>query len=229
MAAILANAIRLAGQSEARSVAIDAGLLMIWAGAWAASRGVPPPVRNGNVMTTEVGLPDQLRRHMLLDPPHGLAALVAGIATPFILIKAPVSADAMRPHLSLNWDCERTGTFMTIDHLPRSPLETMAEIRQAWSHHGATLQIDLFGDGPESIGKGRLTVIDRHAVYDQIIIAPAHRRKGLGRIIMAALTEQALHRGATDGLLTATDAGRALYEGLGWQARAPWTTAEIRA
>ncbi|MDO3701713.1 GNAT family N-acetyltransferase [Micromonospora sp. C28SCA-DRY-2] len=44
----------------------------------------------------------------------------------------------------------------------------------------------------------------------------AHRRRGLGSVVMAALHRHAARRGARTGILVATDEGRALYQRLGW-------------
>lgn len=209
---------------------VDPTLLTIWSNAWAQSRAVPPPVCEGTVLTTEVGLPDQQRRHLLLEPPNGLAELAARITTPHRLIKAPMAEAAMRAALPPAWRVERTGTFMTIDRLVAVPTTQAAGLDARWRQDGETVQVDLC-DPDDNIaaprGAGRLTVIGRHAIFDQIVVAPAYRRQGVGRAIMAALTDHALAKRATTGLLTATDAGRALYEKLGWRALSPWITAQI--
>ncbi|WP_406485564.1 GNAT family N-acetyltransferase [Streptomyces sp. NBC_01563] len=48
----------------------------------------------------------------------------------------------------------------------------------------------------------------------------AHRRRGLGRFVMCVLADHALEQGASQGVLGATGAGRALYETLGWKKHA---------
>ncbi|MGW7418048.1 GNAT family N-acetyltransferase [Streptomyces sp. NPDC054863] len=58
------------------------------------------------------------------------------------------------------------------------------------------------------------------AVVDRVRAEDAHRRRGLGRFVIRALTEHALSEGADLGLLGATDAGRAPYETLGWKEHA---------
>ncbi|WP_127356693.1 GNAT family N-acetyltransferase [Actinacidiphila soli] len=61
------------------------------------------------------------------------------------------------------------------------------------------------------------------AVFDQIETSPAHRRKGLGSLVMRALANAAYDAGATTGVLGATVEGRALQESLGWRTDAPLT------
>lgn len=46
----------------------------------------------------------------------------------------------------------------------------------------------------------------------------AHRRKGAGRQLVEAATTEAKARGVTWMVLHATDAGRPLYESMGWRA-----------
>ncbi|MFG2226884.1 GNAT family N-acetyltransferase [Streptomyces sp. NPDC048644] len=65
----------------------------------------------------------------------------------------------------------------------------------------------------------------RSVVFDMIGTAAGHRRRGLGRLVMAALAGRAATAGATQGVLVASPEGRALYEALGWQVRAPVTAA----
>lgn len=74
------------------------------------------------------------------------------------------------------------------------------------------VSVDLGSPGPHGTGL-------RIASYTAIETDPAHRRRGLGRAVMAALTDHALAQGATTGLL-GVEADNApalrLYDGLGF-------------
>jgi len=70
-------------------------------------------------------------------------------------------------------------------------------------------------------------MLGSHAVFDQIGTEAAFRRQGLGRVVMQALANRALARGAGEGLLVATEAGRQLYLGLDWHILSPYTSAFI--
>ncbi|WP_158717095.1 GNAT family N-acetyltransferase [Streptomyces rimosus] len=59
------------------------------------------------------------------------------------------------------------------------------------------------------------------AIIDQFTTEPPHRRRALGCHAMQTLTHHATTNDATLGVLSATDAGRALYETLGWKTYAP--------
>jgi GNAT superfamily N-acetyltransferase len=63
---------------------------------------------------------------------------------------------------------------------------------------------------------GQVAVVGRDAVIDRIKTELEFQRRGLGRAMMAALTGWALDRGATDGLLVASQDGFQLYSRLGW-------------
>jgi predicted GNAT family acetyltransferase len=53
-----------------------------------------------------------------------------------------------------------------------------------------------------------------------VVTEEAHRRRGLGGLVMRTLADRALEEGAALGVLGAIDAGRALYETLGWKKHA---------
>jgi len=53
-------------------------------------------------------------------------------------------------------------------------------------------------------------------VFDAVETSPGHRRLGLGRHVMTALTTWAVGQGATTGLLAASADGAGLYRSLGW-------------
>lgn len=62
-----------------------------------------------------------------------------------------------------------------------------------------------------------MAVLDDWATFDNVETTPDFQRQGLGRHVMAALTTQAMGRGATSGVLAASADGRGLYESLGWE------------
>jgi GNAT superfamily N-acetyltransferase len=74
----------------------------------------------------------------------------------------------------------------------------------------------------ESIAaRGQVAVTGEMCVFDQIVTAPGHQRRGLGSAVMAILTTAAMDLGAATGILGATVQGRALYEALGWTVAVP--------
>lgn len=65
-------------------------------------------------------------------------------------------------------------------------------------------------------------------IYDRIVTAPEHRRKGLGRALMRTLHDARRHHG-TPELLVATEDSRALYATIGWETFSAYSTASIVA
>jgi ribosomal protein S18 acetylase RimI-like enzyme len=72
---------------------------------------------------------------------------------------------------------------------------------------------------------GMAAIVGDDAVMHDIQTDPAYRRRGLGSIVMGALSRRALERGATTGLLMATADGFHLYRKLGWLPEATMVTA----
>ncbi|MDH6622582.1 GNAT superfamily N-acetyltransferase [Streptomyces sp. LBL] len=53
-------------------------------------------------------------------------------------------------------------------------------------------------------------------VFDQMETAPAHRREGLGRVVMHTLINAAIAADARAGVRAPTVEGQSLYKSLGW-------------
>ncbi|MGG7575234.1 GNAT family N-acetyltransferase [Streptomyces sirii] len=73
----------------------------------------------------------------------------------------------------------------------------------------------------ESAAQGQMAALGRAAVVDRVVTQEAHRRRGLGGLVMRTLADHAVAEGATLGVLGATDEGRARYETLGRKTHAP--------
>ena len=78
---------------------------------------------------------------------------------------------------------------------------------------GVTYSLD---DGARVAAEGMVGVLGSDAVFDRVETSPAHRRRGLGRHVMSALTAWAVDQGAAEGLLAASVDGAGLYSSLGW-------------
>ncbi|WP_342354209.1 GNAT family N-acetyltransferase [Streptomyces inhibens] len=85
---------------------------------------------------------------------------------------------------------------------------------------GAVVHVRVRDATGEQAAAGQLAVLGEAAVVDRVVTAETHRRRGLGHFVMRTLAERAAAQGAVLGVLGATDAGRALYETLGWKKHA---------
>ncbi len=190
-------------------------------------RGLAPPRPVGSALKIETGLPHERRRYIFLRPPEGINALAVTVGQPTILLKAAMDAADMAGLLPSCWHVEQTGTTMTAAALAFTPLTPLAGLARESVWRGPVYSVRIVDKDGMEAARGRMTVIDGWALHDNIVVAESNRRQGLGTAIMAALANEALDQGISHGLLNATMAGRALYERLGWVARAPWTTAQI--
>ena len=85
--------------------------------------------------------------------------------------------------------------------------------RWTFDESRATYSLD---DGSSVAAEGTAGVLGTDAVFDMVETSPRHRRRGLGRHVMSALTAWTVDQGAATGLLAATADGAQLYTALGW-------------
>lgn len=207
---------------------ISAALVATFARGWSVTRGVPAPESDGGALRIETGLAAERRRYVFPAATDDIGALAARITQPLILIKAPMPKSAVAAQLPPNWHVERTGTMMTVDGLPSEAGTLPTGITATTEWRGAVLFATLIAADGAPVAQGRMTLIDGHALHDRIGVEQPYWRRGLGSAIMRLLATEARRHGVDRGLLIATVAGRALYEKLGWAARAPWTTAQLK-
>lgn len=217
----------LSTPDELEATQIDLPLLERWVTGWSLSRGVPLPVRSQGGLVVEVGMPFQLRRHVFPDAGPALQACAAQIHEPHIYLKAAVEPAVLRAALPARWTVEAPGYLMSGPATPARKSELPSHYRiETSSEHGAQLVSVVHANG-EVAASGRIVVHAGCAVYDQIVTAEAHRRRGLGTIVMQNLDALATRARVAERLLVATEEGRGLYLSLGWRLLAPWTTAVL--
>ncbi|MEU6679858.1 GNAT family N-acetyltransferase [Streptomyces sp. NPDC046925] len=222
---------------------MDTEIVRAWVDGWVVSRGAAPPVEEPWGFTVDVGLPKQVTRHVL---PHADEALVRKIAeratAPGTWLKVCVAPETIAPWLAPEWTFDDPGFLMSTTLRPSATLRSSATLRQSatlrpsatdlpagyqlrlWSGGGVTRALIVAADGAFA-ARGQVAGHPSAdcVVFDQIETAPAHRRRGLGREVMHALTNAAIAEGARTGVLGATVDGQGLYKSLGWTAHAPLT------
>jgi GNAT superfamily N-acetyltransferase len=203
----------------------DPALLARWIAGWALARGKPAPRAVKTGWRVDVDEPDQRARYAFSQAAPEIAALAADIDDPIVFIKVCDEAERLSPLLPRRWAIKRSGHMMTAPAItfaaapPRGYAFVAREV-------AAGLRVRIWRDG-EEIGRGGAVVSGPYAIYDRIVVDEAHRRRGLARALMAQLGAAMAARGVEQGLLVATDEGRALYETVGWAYHAPYLTAAL--
>ncbi|MDP9793566.1 GNAT superfamily N-acetyltransferase [Catenuloplanes nepalensis] len=193
-------------------------LVVAWGRGWARSRRVPAVITIPGGLLLDVGRPGHRIRYLLhtWDEPY-LRELGHEITTPGAWIKLDGSARDLRAALPPHWRMFESNQLMTAPltaatvRAPR-PFKVTVEA----DHAGvltATARHDRTGDLASS---GRLAPGGGWGVIDQVETTPEYRRRGLGTVVIQALSDHAARRGIRTGVLAATDDGQALYRTLGW-------------
>ncbi|KAB7844946.1 GNAT family N-acetyltransferase [Streptomyces mobaraensis] len=206
-------------------------LIAAWAAGWAVSRRTPPPAARAWGCVITVGLPEQSERRVVYAPePDAVRAACAG-PVPYAWLKAAEDPDRIGRLLPPGWvvDEEDTGHLMAVDLAPPvgpSPAPPGYSVSVGETDGVHRVRVTDATGGPAA--KGQLAIVGDVAVVDRVVTEEAHRRRGLGRLVMRSLAERALAEGAFTGVLGATDEGRALYETLGWKRHAALTACAYR-
>jgi len=203
-----------------RSVATRA-----WTYGWAISRRTQTPVEHSGYFQVFVGKPEQMTRYVL---PHFDQKLIQRLVSiesgPGTWLKICAPSDIVSPLLSDNWDIHEP-EFLMSTSLAGSHAPATGGYRIHTEIAGALAFAKIVTETGELAASGQVAIDDSFASFDQIVTAEAHRRRGLGRHLMTALTSMSLDLGAKQGVLVATEAGAALYKALGWSMVSPITAA----
>ena len=204
---------------------------LAWIRGWALTREVEPPVAHADGFRIAVGLPRQAARHVFPRPSPAIADLGESITQPWVYIKACATSEQLRALLPDRWRIEDLHYMMTCEARPFPgsgdvPAGYCLEVDDAAA---ATRQGHVRVVAPDGTlaASGHVALDARLAIYDRIVTEQAHQRRGLGRAVMHVLQALARAHGRREGVLVATDQGRALYESLGWRVHSPWAGAVI--
>lgn len=208
-------------------------LVLRWHAGWVTARDYRSGV-DGDVVTVRIGLPDRITESIVLTTDPDLYAEVAKrTGGPSTWLTAP-TADRQRSEAAAGaagftihapeWLMSRP-----LDDHPATDVPDGYETWVSGRHPVMVAEIVTDDALPRVLAaKGHLALSgegDADAVADRIFTVPAHRRRGLGAVVMTALTTAARERGAQTGLLVASAEGRQLYERLGWKVEAEMTVA----
>ncbi|MFJ4688806.1 GNAT family N-acetyltransferase [Streptomyces sp. NPDC088789] len=219
-----------------------------WIDGWVVSRGAAAPTAEPWGWTIDVGLPKEVRRHVLGAVNEGVTeetvrAVAGPVRGPGVWLKAFAPPELVGSWLGPDWWIDPDpSSLMSLrlaapapepavrrlhPHPPFHPPRPLPEgyRLRTWTRAGVTRVLITGADGSFA-ARGQVAPTGATAVVDQIETDPAHRRRGLAGTVMRALHRAAAERGARRAVLGATSEGRALYTSLGWQVVAPLTSAK---
>jgi len=204
----------------------DPDLLATWTRGWALTRGAPAPVRDGEGWRVDVGQPEQIARYVYAEAGEAVRDRAMRIREPHVFLKVCADAETVRPLLDARWVVQPPGFVMTLAG-SMGPADAAPDGYRLEIEPGPAAFVRLVAPDGEEAARGLAAVVDGRIIFDRIITAPEHQRRGLGSRVMRALEAIGRERGGREGVLVATEAGRALYERLGWRLHSPYTTAVI--
>ncbi|WP_200304586.1 GNAT family N-acetyltransferase [Streptomyces adelaidensis] len=210
------------------------GIVRAWVDGWVVSRGAAPPAAEPWGCTIDMGMAHHVTRHVFSatgdEVEEATVRKVADAVTGAgVWLKVFAEPQRVTPWLGEGWWVDpEPGYLMSVrlkaDETP-PPAPDGYRLR-TWSRGGVTRVMVAAPDGSLA-ARGQIAPTGRTAVVDQIETSPAHRRRGLGTLVMRTLAQAAAELGAETGVLGGTPDGRALYESLGWAVVAPLTSARF--
>src|SRR5471032_3056579 len=197
---------------------VEPELIAGWLAARSIARGLPAPVPDHGGMRVDTGLPNEVRRYVFAGPARGIRELAESIDAPYVAIKMCGPGDRLLALVPPRWHLQ-TGSYLMIcdgasDALPVLPAGYRLELLVGQQATAARIVAD---DGCIA-ASGHAAEHGGVFIFDCISTDAAHRRRGLGRALMAALAATR-RSSAAQQVLVATDEGRVLYEKLGWTVR----------
>jgi GNAT superfamily N-acetyltransferase len=203
-------------------------LLRRWVEGWRLCRGLEPAIEYDDALAVVLGLPGRDRElFALTDDPAVVDRLATGVLEDVWLTVTTQYGDQVARRLAdagLTPFAEQK-MLMTIA-LPGHPRPATASYVLETSTDGPLEYVRILAADGTVAARGMTAIAGSDAVMHDIQTDPAHRRRGLGSVVMGALSRRAVELGASRGLLMATVEGVHLYRRLGWLPEATMVTAK---
>jgi GNAT superfamily N-acetyltransferase len=201
-------------------------LLAGWLGARSLAHGLPLPVPDHGGLRVDTGTPAERCRYVFAGPAKGITELARSITEPQVFIKMCGTGGQLLELVPPGWQLQTGGYLMTQEGTPAAAPSLPAGYRIDLEEKNLIATARIFAEDGSLAAIGHAAEYAGVFVFDRIATAAAHRRRGLGRAVMAALGSMQ-QSGAAQRALVATDDGRALYSTLGWSVLSPYSTVAI--
>jgi len=202
----------------------DADWLLAWVTGRSLARGLPLPFADRGGWRAEIGSDSEIRRWVYPALTDELRALADEIASPGLNLRALATPSAMRNFLPSGWAVQASSYAMASPAYRSSPEPLPQGYRLELQRGPQAAHAFVLSFEGELAAWGHLGIGEHAAVADRIVTHPEHRRRGLGRAVMSALATARSDPGQPQ-ILVATEAGRQLYESLGWRVLSPYASA----
>ncbi|WP_159695724.1 GNAT family N-acetyltransferase [Massilia sp. 9I] len=201
-------------------------LLWAWLAGRSVARGLPQPVPDHGGMRVDTRSAHETCRYVFAGPGPGLRALLAATRAPRTFVKMCGPGQELLALAPPGWQLQPGGYLMT--HAgPRHAAPALAPgYRVELDQQGVVIAARIHAGDGTLAASGYAVEHGGAFVFDRIATDAAHRRRGLGRVLMAALAARQRSDSARR-VLVATEDGRALYEALGWRVVSPYSTIVI--
>jgi GNAT superfamily N-acetyltransferase len=200
-------------------------LVRRWLEGWRLCRGLDPLIEYDDALAAVLRLPGRERElFALADDPATVDRLAAQVAGDTWLTVTTQHGDDIARRLAAAgvrpFDEQKTLMSIELREHPHPATDYELEVTAG----GPLESVRLYAADRSVAARGMLAIVGSDAVMHDIHTDPAHRRRGLGSVVMGALSRRALERGASTGLLMATTDGFHLYRKLGWLPEATMVT-----
>lgn len=199
-----------------------------WLRAWSLSRKLSLPVRYKSGFKVEVGEEKQKIRYVFPEINDDFIDLSKQIDEPWIYLKVCTSPDEVKNRVSEKWIIQPPRYMMFCSSPMNISRNSLGEsYRLEYENYNSTTVVKIIDENGELACIGRIVLADDLAVYDRIVTAENHQRKGLATFLMHELEKIALSNGIHNNFLVATEQGKSLYETMGWELYSSYTSIVI--
>jgi len=199
-----------------------------WLKGWSLSRELPMPIAYKSGFKVEVGYPNQKTRYVFPTLNDDFIELISSITDPWVYLKVCASPEEVKSQISGKWEIQPQGYMMSCSHSMNIPDNSLHHDYQLeYESYNSTYVVKIMTKDGQLACTGRLVLVNDMAVYDRISTENNHQRKGLATFLMKELEKIALSKGIVNHFLVATEAGKPLYQSLGWKIESCYTSIVI--